>query len=301
VASLPEIHRLADLIGINDDVSVLVENAERSSNPEVRESAYHMLLLMAAEAGINLATPPIFGVPQNLPSEGKVIGHVLRGDNPVGVYRLPISALPGNVGFYGATKSGKSTLVFYLADFWIENNQSVVCLDFSDEYCPLIRRYPADKLSLLKARTTPINPFENPVGSRLDPLAWASRIIGVFREVFFWRDGACNLALDVLANMYRVRGVLEGSRDYPLPSDVLAEVKSRRYGKDKRTGGYAETIQNRLTGLIISFPGMSARKSLVPEQVLQRSLIIRMADLSPGDIDAFTSVFLAWLTAPLGG
>ena len=40
---------------------------------------------------------------------------------------------------------------------------------------------------------------------------------------------------------------------------------------------------------------MNAKRSAIPEQVLSRSLIIRMGDLSPGETDDFTSIFLAWM------
>ena len=72
---------------------------------------------------------------------------------------------------------------------------------------------------------------------------------------------------------------------------------TNKFSVQSRHAGYLETLVNRFQGLLQSFPGMNAKQSVIPEQVLSKSLIIRMGDLSPSETDEFTSMFLAWMMA----
>jgi hypothetical protein len=173
----------------------------------------------------------------------------------------------------------------------------VIILDVADEYGWLIDRFGPEKLAVIRARRFPLGIFVNPAGSCLEPLAWLSRAVGVLRECMFLRDGSCNLLLKIVGGMYRERAIFDGSRDYPTLAEVFRKLVTCKFSVQSRHAGFLETLVNRFQGLLQSFPGMNAKRSLVPEQVCGRSLIVRMADLSPQETDVFTGLFLAWLMA----
>jgi hypothetical protein len=302
MASLARIEELADLIGKSDPkvgkkVRRLVENAKLF--PESSDSVLRLLQTMCKGKGIDLSDEPCFATPDELPREGTELGAVLRGDKPVGAYKHPHTDLPGNQGVFGITGCGKSTLVGHQCEGWIEDGLCVIIGDQADEYRHLVNRFPPEKLLVLSARNFPLAPFENPVGSCLSDLSWLSQVVGVFREIFYLRDGSCNLLLKIVGDIYRERKVMEGSRDFPLLSEVFTELTRRKFSIQSRHAGFLETLVNRFHGLLQSFPGMNAKRSLVPAQVLQHSLIIRMSDLNPGEMDTFVSLFLIWLMAVL--
>lgn len=295
MVSMPMIRELAELLGWDDEVRRMVANAD--SFPEGRDDIYALLQARVRRAGIELGKKPAFGLQEGMPTEGKKIGDVLTGDKPHGECRLGLEALPGNIGIFAGSSQGKSSLAYLLCEYWIEIGLCVVILDVFDQYGALIRRFETERLLVVRARHFPLGVFVNPVGSRLSPMAWLSTVIGVLRECMFLRDGSCNLLFKIVGGMYRERGVLDGSGDYPTLVEAFKKLVTNKFSVQSRHAGYLETLVNRFQGLLQSFPGMNAKQSVIPEQVLSKSLVIRMGDLSPAETDEFTSLFLAWMMA----
>lgn len=295
MVSMPMIEKLAELLGWDEETRRLVENARLY--PDSRDSVHALLQVKAKRLGIDLAKEPAFGIPADLPAHGRRIGDALVGDIRHAACCVPDGALPGNVGVFGGSGSGKSSLSGLLCEWWIGSGLCVIILDVADEYGWLIDRFGPERLAVMRARRFPLGVFVNPVGSCLEPLAWLSRVVGVLRECMFLRDGSCNLLLKIVGGMYRERAVLDGSRDYPTLAEVFRKLVTCKFSVQSRHAGFLETLVNRFQGLLQSFPGMNAKQSLVPEQVCGRSLIVRMADLSPQETDIFTGLFLGWLMA----
>lgn len=300
MVSILMIQDLAELVGRDDpEVTVLVENARMFLRS--RDSAYRILLGLAKSKGLNLGKELAFGLPTDLPGEGLKIGDIMIGDSAHGECRISKGELPGNVGVFGGAGTGKSSVAGHLCEGWFEDGPKVIILDVADEYGWLIHRYPVEKLMVIKARHFPLGIFVNPSGSCLSEMAYLSQIVGVLRESLYLRDGSCNLLLKIVGGMYRERGVLDGTRDYPTVVEVFEKLITNKFSVQSRHAGFLETLVNRFHGLIQSFPGMNAKRSLAPEEVTRRNLIVRMADMSPSDIEIFTGVFLCWLMAYRGG
>jgi hypothetical protein len=299
--SYPMIDRLADQVGRDrPGVQRLVENANMF--PSCRGSVYRILQGMLKEKeGVSLGSEPAFPVPSSLPGEGQPLGRLLSGDTLLGEYRFPVSALAGNAAIYGCSGTGKSSLAGLLIEGWLEDGPKVIMLDVADEYGWLIHRVGADRLSVIRARHFPVGLFVNPPGSCLSQMAYLSAIVGVLRESLYLRDGSCNFLVKMLAEVYRERGVLDGTRDHPTLAEVFRKLLTCKYSVQTRTSGFVETLVNRIHSLLISFPGMNAKRSLSPEEVTRKHLIVRMADLSPAEMEVFTGVFLCWLMAYRGG
>jgi hypothetical protein len=300
MASLARIEELADLIGKSDPkvgrkVRRLVENAKLF--PESSDSALRLLQTMCKGKGIDLSDEPVFGVPEELPGEGRELGTVVRGNTPVGIYRHPNGELPGNQAILGITNCGKSFLAGHQIEGWIEDGLCVIIFDAGDEYGYLSRLYSPDRLLILSARNTPLAIWENPPGSCYSDLAWTAQMVGILREAWFIRDGSCNLLGREVGKIFRQRGVLKGSKDYPLASDVHSALVSLKFSASSRSVHFAESLVNRSGALLESFPGMNARRSLDFRQLVKHSAIIRVADLSPSELDIFVNLFLLRLLA----
>ena len=296
-------HKLEDLAAMAGRDDERVERVLRMARvfPETRGTAEQVLTALCASRGIDPFEELVFPLPLDLPSEGWMLGDVLAGERPFGAFRYPVEELPGNLGVFGVSGSGKSTLVRELCEGWIEQGVEVLLLDVQAEYGSLARRFPAERLGVVSARTFPLPLFENPVGSCLDDLARLAQVVGVLREVLYLRDGSCNLLLEVVGEMYRERGVLDGSRNYPLATEVFQKLVASKFSGQSRHAGYLETLVNRFQGLLQSFPGLNAKRSAPPEQVLSQSLIVQMANLSLAELDVFTALFLAYTATGLEG
>jgi hypothetical protein len=269
--------------------------------PETRETAEQLLSAMCLASGVDVEATPAFDWPREVPAEGRHLGNVLAGSARQSPFHYPLGGLPGNLALYGASGTGKSTLVRHLCEWLIGEGLTVVVFDVADEYGSLLRLFGANILSVVSARTFPLAIFANPPGSCLGAVARVGQVVGCLRESAFLRDGSCNLLTKVVGDLYEERGVFGGSRSYPTASEVLARLTDSKFRPGSRHAGYLETLVNRLQGLVQSFPGMNARRSPGPRDALGRSLIVRMADLSPAEIDSFGSQFLAWMMCGLQG
>jgi hypothetical protein len=288
------IEELAKQLGKGDPVVArIVSNARLF--PEGRDSVFALLQAKARQMGYDPGRQAVFGIPAGLGQEGVKLGDVLVGEAVHGDFRFSREMLPGNVGLFGATGTGKSFLARRMAEWFIGQGICVIILDVSGEHCSLVRRFGPDRLLVIGARHFPMGVFVNPPGSRLSPLAWLASVVSALGEVFFLRDGTRNLLLKVIGGMYRERGVLDGSGEYPTAAEAFVKLQTEKFSAQSRHAGFLETALNRLHGLLQSFPGMNTRHSVSPEEVCRRSLIIRMADLSPEEIEQFSTLFLAWL------
>lgn len=288
------IEELAELAGIDDpEVVRLVETA--ALFPARSEAVYRVLKSKVLMRGVNLGKRPVFGAPSVLPAEGGRIGDGMIGDSPQGAVGFTKENLPGNVGIMGGSGSGKSCFAGLICEYCMRIMMSVLFLDFADEYGWLTHVFGPDRLLVIRARFFPLGLFVNPIGSRLDPVSWLSKITDVLGYAMYLKDGSINLLNEVVGTMYRERGVLDGSGDYPVATDVFGKLVTLKYSAGSRHSGFLETLVNRVFRILQSFPGMNAKGSLIPEQVTGKSLIIRMSDLSAYELDVFTNVFLAWL------
>jgi len=300
MTSIPMIEHLADLLGKdNPRVDRLVEHAKQF--PKYREHSYRSLQVMLKKKGLSLAMEPVFQIPTDLPAKGRILGDVVQGDTVQGVCRYPFSELPGNVGIFGGSGTGKSSLAGHLCEGWFEEAPAVIILDVAEEYCWLIDRYPPEKLMVIRARHFPIGIFVNPPDSCLSELAYLSQIVGVLRESLYLRDGSCNLLLKIVGGMYRERGVFDGTNDYPTAVEVFQKLVTSKFSVQSRHAGFLETLVNRFHGILQSFPGMNAKRSLSPKHVTEKHLIVRMSDLSPAEMEVFTGIFLCWMMTYRGG
>jgi len=294
--SMNRIQELAEILGLKDPrVRQLMNTAQRV--PRSRDTVGYVLQSLARRRGIDLAKLPAFGVPYELPTQGIELGSLLLGESEAGTYRYPAAELPGNLGVFGAAGTGKSSLVGFLCESWIRAGLTVVILDVADEYGWLAERFGPERLAVVSARSFPLPFFENPRGSYLSDQAWLSLAVSVIREVHYVKDGGSNLLLKVVGDMYRKRGVEQGSRDYPLTSEVFRELTTNKFSVMSRNARYLETLVNRFHGMMLSFPGLNAKQGIAPAELLSRSLVVRMADLSPLECDMFSSLFLAYLLA----
>jgi hypothetical protein len=136
-----KIIQLAQNIGLDDPhVMEALEIYERF--PDMAEAVFCALELRAQELGISLADPPKFRVPSNLPGEGILLGHVLRGQTRVELFRLGPSALSAHVLICGETGTGKSWLMGHIVRELIDSGFPVMLFDPEDEYRRLIRLLP---------------------------------------------------------------------------------------------------------------------------------------------------------------
>ena len=67
--------------------------------------------------------------------------------------------------------------------------------------------------------------------------------------MFYLRDGAINLLIEVLTKLYEERGVFNGSDDYPTIIDLIKYLNSISFRPGSRYSGYHESLVNRFNGL----------------------------------------------------
>jgi hypothetical protein len=295
---LSKAEELAQNIGYDDPV-VQREMELLARFPETAEVVFWTLERRARELRVRLSKPAAFSIPAGLPTDGVLLGQVMRGDVPVHDFFFPESWLEGHVLIAGGSGTGKTTTTGELCYGLIKSGKHVIIPDSSDEYCWLLDEFAPEQLGVISAKNMPLALFHNPDESPFSPDSWIQIIADMLRANVYFRDGSQNVLVKTAGDIYAERGVFEGSGDYPLVTEVFKGVNERKYSAQPRHKEWKETVLNRLQDILISFKNFNVRKSASPDRFFERSWIIRTWDLTPREHDIFINVMWAWANAHL--
>lgn len=181
---------------------------------------------------------------------GIFIGNILLNDSYGGQLTVPLESFGEHSAVFGTTGSGKSFLIMHIAPQLREKGITVIIFDCEGEYGKLLKSCPPEYILILTPQTDRDNFLEPPPG--VSPKEWLNKLRNILREVFYLRDGAINLLIDVLTNLYEERGVFNGSDDYPTIIDLIKYLDSLSFRPGSRFSGYHESLVNRFKGLFES-------------------------------------------------
>ena len=241
---------------------------------------------------------PAYPMPANLPQGQLQCGHLYDGTQEGKPFSFSPEHFIGNLGIYGRTGIGKSLLAIMLATEAIALEIPTWVLNFSGEYLPLIRRFGPGVLLVVEASCAPLfNLLEPPPG--IKPTAWIGHIKVLFRDTCWLRDGSLNLLGEAVLKLYERAGVLgeHNSGTYPTIIDLRRYLAELKFGARTRHAGFLESLLNRLDNLI-TFLGetLTARHSVNPHVLLNRSIVFQLAGLTETILDFFVNFLLMWVS-----
>ncbi|MGD2091872.1 MAG: ATP-binding protein [Candidatus Aminicenantes bacterium] len=249
------INQLRKISSLDDEIaSEMLEAAAYSGDEKLFSTLENLLTLESID---NLINPDPFRKgpavdsqsASKIGSNGIYIGEILSGSGYAGKLVIPIESFAKHSLIVGSTGEGKSFLIKFVLPQLIARGITVVIFDSENEYKDLLGVVGPEKILIFDAHATDReNILEPPPGVTIKE--WISKLKNIFREVFYLRDGAINLLGDVLTELYRKKGCLDGGDDYPTIADLLKSLYSLSYKPGSRHSGYLESLINRFKGLI---------------------------------------------------
>lgn len=179
---------------------------------------------------------------------------------------------------------------------------TVLILDMHGEYRDLMHFFSPEELVWIRAADDiGLNPFQVPVDANGRRVMPAEKWIGYLKEwwrLFWLGEVSGNFLAKTVAKVYRDRGVLGGSDDFPSLSDILKAVELVDAPKGSDEAKARAKVIDRLTTIILLLPCLNVRRSRDVHQLFgRRSVILDMVGIRDTAIPVFFNFLIMLLTA----
>jgi len=273
-------------------------------SPGMRDSVPGLLRGLCRQRGIDPDNPPPVGLPVGISPSMYPVGRAKCGGmlgEPVG---LSSEDLLGHIGVFGASGLGKTSLVKLLLVRFAgaaPGRSHFVCLDLHGEYADLVAHLPAGEAILLRPEELGLNPFEVPRRADGKPCMSPESWVGFLKEwirAAWLNDPSVNRFAEVLLDLYRERGVLEGGEDYPCLSDVIAALEQMSAARGSDRAKAREKLIDRMSALRATLPGLDARRSRdIHELFWRHSVVLDLRDTADAALPLLFSLLVTVLTS----
>lgn len=230
-----------------------------------------------------------FPVLRSCPPSVVKLGVSTDGEETGAEMGLSPEAFVRHVGVFGASGTGKTRLVLSIARQLIEAGEQIWIADVEDEYRPLLRMFPRDRVWWMRPEWLKLNPFQ----ARGDPQAWIGKIVTLVRSCFFLRDGATALLSGILGELYLRRGCFAGSGKWPSLAHVWNVVQTMKFAQVSRSHAYLETLTRAIRVMLDRLGGtLNVIQSMQIREFTKRSVIWDVSDLDPQEREFFLCLLL---------
>jgi len=173
----------------------------------------------------------------------------------------------------------------------------LIVFDIMSEYGKLLRIFPKGECLPIRPEEDRDNLFECPPG--VDVESWIEKVVDLLREFWFLRDVSCNLLREILYNVYRSLGWLDGRGErYPTMIDIVCILRGMEYKPNTRRGEAIATLLNRFSGLGPLMKTFGCEKGFPLTDMYSRSIDYRVGGLSDDHRLLYTGLkllkFSAW-------
>jgi hypothetical protein len=246
--SIQEIVYLSEILGRKDPrVKRMVQKALIS--PETAHIIRRHMLHTLRNMGYDLTDLPVFGAGpgESVCNDGIFAGHVVLGGKEIYKLLIPVDSFAEHSLVAGHSGSGKSYLIRMLIPQFAARGITVWIFDSEREYRSLLKYINPEYTIILSPKTDRDNFFEPPPG--VHPVEWIAKLKNLCRECFYLRDGSINLLDNLLLNLFKNRGNLDGGNDCPCLPDLLNLLDRIEFRPGTRFSAYHESLVNRFRGL----------------------------------------------------
>jgi hypothetical protein len=225
-------------------------------------------------------------------------GSVIYPGKPYCTFGLCENEWIKHVLITGMSGVGKTNLAFKLLIELAHKKKPFLVFDWKKNYRDLkqLTEFRDMKVYTVGRDVKPFkfNPLIPPPGTK--PEHWLVRLIDVMKHAFFLGEGVEYLLREAMDWAYDKKGVFEGSKDYPVFSQVEAFV-TKRFVKGRMSLWQASAIRalahltyRRGLGTVVDVPDQ-----VNPDDLLSGNVVLELDALSDVDKLFFTESLLLWI------
>ena len=252
-------------------------------------------LTLPAMPGIDEISGQILQVPskytfdqENALDIGKIV-HPLTGNAIVDAL-LPIQRINQHVGILATTGAGKTNLCYQIVIGLHENDIPVLIFDWKRDYRSLKKIIGAEIYDFVGNNLFTFNPLK-PSG---EPSQWAKEVANIMAEVISggtYASGSFSIYVDILDQLYRDKGVYDGSTAFPTIFDILETLESytQRTGLSDRQKNWVASASKLFKSLAVgkTREAFSVREGISLEEILSKPVVIELDGLGDQKAKAF--------------
>jgi len=168
--------------------------------------------------------------PRAFASAGDIeLGAISYGEKVLYPFFFKSNRLKEHILVAGRSGSGKTNLVFMLADGMMRKKIKVLALDWKRGYRDLKSLYPELKVYTVGRDIAPFrfNPLIPPAGC--EPHIWIKLIVDVIASAYLGGEGVISLLVAGLDHLYREAGIFDQQNTYwPTVQDLLAWLRTTK-------------------------------------------------------------------------
>lgn len=224
--------------------------------------------------------------PTNAIKVGKVI-HFTTGVEIVDAY-LPVQRINQHVAILATTGAGKTNICRHLVIELHKKGISCLIFDWKQDYRDLAKKIDVHVYDFQDNLFT-FNPLK-PAG---DPAMWAKELANIMAEMISggtYGSGAFSVYVKLIDELYRERGVYDGSRNYPTVFDLLEKLEelSREKLSERERNWVASAVKLfRSLAVGKTREAFGVREGLSIAELLEKTVIIELESLGDPIAKAF--------------
>lgn len=219
---------------------------------------------------------------------GKII-HPVNKNELIDAF-LPIQRINQHAGILATTGAGKTNLCHQIILQLHEKKIPCLIFDWKRDYRDLYKKINAKVYDFIGNNLFTFNPVK-PSGN---PSQWAKELANIMAETAsggFYASGAFSVYVEILDNLYRSKGVYEGSNNFPTIFDLLMELESLSQESDlsERQKNWIASASKLFKSLSVGITkeAFGVKEGLNLDELLSNTVIIELDGLGDPKTKAF--------------
>lgn len=261
------------VLSVRDDDCSFVIAADRSIESilreyfdDVREISDHRFTkvrqhLVDRRKLVRLSLPKALGISEAAPVAFEVRAEVFKGielgsilspltHKPIGKATIELDMLTRGTTLAGSIGSGKTTTAFSITNQVLAHGIPTLILDPKKEHRAHARTNNARVLGFAEPNLFTFNLLK-PVGN---PAQWIKEFAQIFAEIISRgvpAEGSKDVIIEELHELYKARGIYDGSTDYPHLGDLLDRLTTRGRSDATRVSNWVASAERVLKSLMV--------------------------------------------------
>ncbi|MCP4184247.1 MAG: hypothetical protein GY761_13185 [Hyphomicrobiales bacterium] len=202
----------------------------------------------------------------------------------------PIDWFNQHLLILGGTGTGKTNFLYAIILMAIRYGRKIIAIERNKTDLRHLRRMVPDLL-VFTSRTIPYPTFQVPEG--VDPRLFLTDFVEIFCKSHGLLDLSEGLAQTTLVNLFRERGIFEGSQNWITFCDWKREIQNLRFNRWDRRSGAIDSLVLRIDGYLQTMPELCAiQHGPSIGELCEHSFVWELANESERQTRFLASLFL---------
>lgn len=226
---------------------------------------------------------PVLKAPPESPGQ-ITLGNVMQGERELHPYRVSTETVNKHMAIFGATGSGKTSLVVNTLRQLSKAGISWLAFDIKQD----LRGFVKEDAWVLRWEQLRINPLQPPFG--ISSEIWMTILPDIFAHCFYWFSPSENYMMEFLSQIYS-----KSTGKYPTIRE-LYDLIVKREERNRKRAEYFAVVTNRLASMLTVLKGViDVHQSMPLEEIFAHPTVLEIDQLRRDEANFMVEYILAYL------